>query len=395
MPDSRESKRYAALGASTSKDGVHKALVASGTSSKGPTFFAEVQNDCCGDPSYYSMLHADGAGTKAIVAYLAYRETKDPRYFRSLAQDSLVMNLDDVICVGAFESLVLSNTLGRNRTVIPDEAVQEIISGYREQIQLLAEHGIEIQMAGGETADLGDLVRTLVVDSTLFARVKRAEAISTDAIAAGDIIIGLSSTGQSRHEPRENSGIGSNGITLARHAVLPRRYAEKYPEILDPRIDPAVAYAGSHELFTTPSPLSMNVAEALLSPTRSYAPVIRSVLKEVGREVHGIVHCSGGGQSKALRFGKSVRYVKDNLFPIPPIFQLIQQSGQIPWSEMYTVFNMGHRMELMLPPQYEKTIIDIASSFGIEAKRIGHIEKSAGANEVKLTSAVGNFNYSL
>jgi len=383
-----ESHLYAALGASSSKDGVHKAL--GGLTSGG--FFAEVRDDVAGDPSYYSLLHADGAGTKAIVAYLAFRETGSTSWFKSLAIDSLVMNLDDVACVGSFESLLLSNTIGRNRTLVPDEAVGEIIAGYKEFAERLSSLGIGVSLAGGETADMGDVIRTIVIDSTMFGRVKRSSAINTHSIQDGDTIVGLSNSGQASYEDSANSSIGSNGFTLARHALIEKSYAEKYPEILDPAIAAQQAYRGKQKLFDSPSPLKETIASALLSPTRTYAPVIKSALKELQSEVHGIIHCSGGGQSKALRFGNKKRFVKDNFFPIPPVFELIQNNLDVPWREMYTVFNMGHRMEVIVPKDRAKAVVDVASSFGIEGKIVGYIE-DAVANSVVLKTPHGTFEY--
>ncbi len=400
MSSSNESKIYAALGASSSKQGVHKALEASlgadpqgVTSSHEPRFFAEVRPDVLGDPDYYSLLHADGAGTKSIVAYIAYQETHDPSWFKSLAIDSCIMNVDDVACVGAFEGMLLSNTIGRNRRLIPDECIEAVISGYREIVALLSTQGVPIVLAGGETADMGDLIRTLVLDSTLFARVKRTHAISTDAILPGDIIIGLSSTGTALYETEPNSSVGSNGFTLARHALIARKYSDKYPEILDPGIDPAIAYRGSHDLFSSPPPLSTSIAKSLLSPTRTYAPILKLLHQELGKDLHGAIHCSGGGQTKILRFGRNVHYVKDSLFECPPVFQLIQQSLSVPWREMYSVFNMGHRMEIILNEKHAPNVIAAAKGFGIEAKPIGHVQAGNGSNSLTIKSPYGTFDY--
>ncbi|MEZ4753859.1 MAG: AIR synthase-related protein [Bdellovibrionota bacterium] len=387
---SAESNTYAKLGASSSKAGVHQAIDA-----KEHSFFASVVEDVSGDKNYYSLLHADGAGTKVIVAYLAFKETGDPSWFRGIAQDSLVMNLDDIACVNAFESLVLSNTIGRNRSLIPDEVIAELIKGYQECATTLVEHGVNINLCGGETADLGDLVRTIVIDSTLFARVKKSEAISTDAIQSGDVIIGLSSTGQASYEEKENSGLGSNGYTLARHALIASKYAEKYPEIVDPSLSAKEIYQGKLDLLDPLPNLSLNLAEALLSPTRSYAPIIRETTLKLGNQVHGIIHCTGGGLSKNLRFGKNKCYIKDNLFTTPPIFELIQKSMNVPWKEMYTVFNMGHRIEIILPENSAQTVIDIAKSFGVDAQKVGYVEDSDGANEVMIQSEYGEFAYRL
>jgi phosphoribosylformylglycinamidine cyclo-ligase len=399
---SPESQLYAALGASSSKKGVHAALdsaleakqiAASGAPSG---FFASVCPDVAGDPEYWSLLHADGAGTKSIPAYLAYRESGDPKWFRFIAYDSFVMNIDDIACVGAFEGLVLSNTIGRNRTRVPDEVIRELITGYNEVAEILHSHGVPITLAGGETADVGDLVRTVIVDSTLFARVKKSVAINTHAIQTGDCIIGLSSTGKATFETKENSGIGSNGITLARHALIPNKYATKYPEILDEGVSASIAYRGTAtDLFAQLPGSSLSYIEALLSPTRTYAPLVKQVHQELGKELHGAIHCSGGGLTKILRFGKNKRYIKNNLFPTPPLFLEIQRSLSVPWNEMYSVLNMGHRMELVVPHNRVQIIQDIAASYNIEARAIGYVEEGNGNSSVQVSSAHGIFEYTL
>ena len=383
-----ESDLYAQLGVSSSKAGVQAAL-----GLERSTFFCPLQADCCGDPLYLSALHADGAGTKSIVAYLAFRETGEPRWFRSLAQDSLIMNIDDLACVNALENLTVCNTIGRNRRLIPDAAIQEIIAGYRETAAALTEDGIPVRLSGGETADIGDLVRTLVVDSAVLGRVKKNEVISTDNIMPGDIIVGLSSTGQSRGEAAPNSGIGSNGLTLARHALLSKHYAASYPEALDSHCDSKNVYSGPFKLSDTPSELGMSLASALLSPTRSYAALIKEVLAALGSELHGAIHCTGGGQTKILKFGRGCCYLKDNLFPVPPLFALIQKTTALPWSEMYTVFNMGHRLELLLPERRLAAIQAIAAQHGIEARRIGSVIAAQSANQLILKTPFGEFSY--
>lgn len=388
---SQESAEYAALGASSSKRGVHGAV----GYATGKNFFAEVVEDLAGDSNYYSLLHADGAGTKSIVAYLAYRETKDCSWFSGLAQDSLVMNLDDVACVGAFQNLALSNTIGRNRFLVSDDCISAIVSGYQECAATLQQHGIHITMTGGETADVGDLVRTAIVDSTLFARVLKKRAVSFHAAAPGDVIVGLSSTGRATYERHDNSGIGSNGLTLARHALIAKQYAVQYPEIVDPAIDGTKTYRGVSELFSTPAPLAMNIAKALSSPTRTYAPVLKKILDQHHADIHGIVHCSGGGQTKIKNFGSGLRFVKDNLFSVPAVFELIQATAQVPWKEMFAVFNMGHRMELICTPKHAAAVCSIAEKFNIEAKIIGRVEQSSTpANEVVIDSTFGSFTYS-
>ncbi len=385
-----EAGSYAALGASSSKAGVHAAV----GYTPGREYFAELFPDVCRNPNYYSLLHADGAGTKAIVAYIAFKESSDPSWFRSLAQDSLVMNLDDVACVGAFDSLALCNTIGRNKRCVPDDAIEQIVAGYRDTIANLAREGVDIELCGGETADVGDIVRTLIVDSSLFARVKRDVAVSFNRIADGDVILGISSTGQCGYENSPNSGIGSNGLTLARHALIASEYAQKYPEILAPEIDPLKAYQGKWKLFDTPKPLTQNIARSLLSPTRSYAPFIKRLLEEAGVEIHGIVHCTGGGQTKIGHFGKGNRYIKTDLFPVPPIFELIQQSLSVPWAEMYAVFNMGHRLEIICNEKTASTARAIADYFKLESRRVGVVEHfGSGRNEVVIDGKFGTFHY--
>ncbi|MBX7145138.1 MAG: phosphoribosylformylglycinamidine cyclo-ligase [Oligoflexia bacterium] len=384
----KDASTYSALGASASKAGVHAAV----GYKAGSSYFAEPLPDVCGNADYYSFLHSDGAGTKSIIGYLAYRESKDTSWFRNLAFDSLSMNLDDVACVGALTSLTLTNTIGRNRQLIPDQAIQEIVSGYRDAAKRMASYGIDISLAGGETADLGDIVRTLVVDSALFARVKRKHAVCFDRVCEGDVIIGLASFGKCAYESEFNSGIGSNGLTLARHALIHSSYAEKYPEILDPTIDASLAYRGKHKLFDAPKPLSQNIARALLSPTRSYAPFIAAALQELGTEVHGLVHCTGSGQTKIKNFGRGKRYIKNGFFPTPAIFEAIQASLNIPWEEMYSVFNMGHRLEVICPEKSAKVIEKLAARLKIDTIKVGFVEEIRGSrNEVVLDTPYGCF----
>lgn len=398
MPSSRESESYAKLGASSAKDAVHAAR-----GEDLSEFFAEVREDVAGDPDYYSMLHSDGAGTKSIVSYLTFRESNDPKWFKSLAQDCVVMNLDDVACVGAFEGIIFNNTIDRNRFLIPDEAVQALIDGYGEFQQTLADAGLPIELGGGETADMGDVVRTVSLNSTLFARVKRTEAISAKRIKAGDVIVGISGVGQASFESCENSSIGCNGFTLARHALIANKYAQKYPEILDPAVGLENGYQGKQDLFDSPEPLKSTIAEAMLSPTRCYAPIVKKIVDELGSEIHAAIHCSGGGQTKISRFGKNIRYVKDNLFETPPIYSVIQANMNIPWNEMYSVFNMGHRLEIVCDEKNVSSIVDISKSFNIEAKTIGRVEgvdansqnadSQNGINSVEIQSPYGTFEF--
>jgi phosphoribosylformylglycinamidine cyclo-ligase len=387
---SLESELYASLGASSSKAGVLAALAGNVSHQ----YFAKVNADVCGDPDYFSLLHADGAGTKAIVAYLAYKETNDSSWFKGLAQDSLVMNLDDIACINAFEGIVLSNTIGRNRFLIPDEVINALITGYKDCIDLLSDLGIPIDFAGGETADMGDIIRTMVIDSTLFARVKRAEIIDASRIAAGDVIIGLCSTGHASFEKTPNSGIASNGFTLARHALLNKEYAEKYPEIVDPTLKGSSAYRGAYLLDDAPPELGMSVGEALLSPTRPYAPIIRTIAKELGSELHAAINCSGGGQTKLVRFGVNKHFIKDNLFPCPPIFDLIRKSVSLSWPELYAVFNMGSRIDIICPPAHLATVVSIAKSFDIVAQQVGYVEESQEGNKLTIHRGIERYDYS-
>lgn len=386
---SAESSTYAALGASSAKGGVLAAVGESGPA----RYFVSPIDDPTGDPSYAFFLHADGAGTKSIVSYLLFRETGDPRWFRSLAVDSLVMNLDDVACVGGLEGLVLCNTIGRNRNLIPDEAIAEIISGYKDCTAMLRSLGVNVTLSGGETADVGDLCRTVIVDSTLTARVPRARLIDTTRITPGDVIVGFSSSGQSTFEAAPNSSIGSNGLTLARNALLARAHADRYPEVADPAIPTELGYRGPFSVTDYEPSLGMTVGEALVSPTRPYAPLIQKMTERLGEALHGLIHCTGGGQVKIRRFGKGVRYEKDSLFHTPPIFSLIQRHGAIPWSEMYSVFNMGHRLEAVIPPDAAAEAISCARDFGIAAQVIGRVTSSKGENEVIISSPYGTFEY--
>ncbi len=386
---SAESSIYAALGASSAKAGILQAIGEGKTS----RYFASPSPDPSGDPNYAYFLHADGAGTKSIVAYLLYRETGDISWFRSLAVDSLVMNLDDLACAGAIDGLVLSNTIGRNRRLVPDAAVGEIIRGYQELITKLDQAGVSVCMAGGETADVGDLVRTLIVDSTLSARIPRSKLVDAYRVAEGDLIVGFSSTGQSTLEQTSNSGIGSNGLTLARNALLSRYHTDTYPEVVDPLAPEHLAYSGSCRVTDHRAELGTTVGAALLSPTKPYAPLIKAMLERFFDSVHSLVHCTGGGQTKIKRFGKNVRFVKDKLFPTPPIFSLIQEQARVPWEEMYAVFNMGHRLEACVTPEIADELVALGSQFGIAAQVIGRVTSIEGDNEVVIRSSHGEFRY--
>lgn len=379
-----ESKFYAKFGASSSKEAVHSVV---GNTSD---YFCKLIDDVCGDPDYYSLVHADGAGTKSIIAYLAYKETGDLKYFAGIAQDSLVMNIDDIACVNAFESLAFSNSIGRNKNIIPDEAIKVIINSYDDVIENLRDLGVDIKSCGGETADLGDLVRTIILDSTIFGRVKSTDVISTSNMQPGDVIVGLSSTGQASFENTPNSGIASNGISLARHALISKEYLSKYPEIIDPKITDG--YQGKFDIFKTEIEPGMTIIDGLLSPTRSYSPIIKKICQELGSNVHGIIHLTGGAQTKILKFGSNLKFVKNNLFPMPKIFRLIQESLSVPWDEIYTVFNSGHRIEVVLPKEYAQRVIEITNEFNIDAQIIGHLEYSE-KNALEISGEFGTFNF--
>jgi phosphoribosylformylglycinamidine cyclo-ligase len=306
----------------------------------------------------------------------------------------MAMNLDDVACSGGVDGLFLSNTIGRNRSLVPDSAVAEIVAGYREYAEILAAEGVQIQLGGGETADMSDLVRTVVVDSTLCSRIPRSQLVDTWRVTPGDVIVGFSSTGKARYEAKENSGVGSNGLTLARHVVLTSEYVLQYPEIVDPALSKELAYRGSFKLSDTPHGLGMSIGEALLSPTRSYTPLIKVLLSTLGEKIHSLIHCTGGGQAKIKRFGRGVRYEKHNLFPTPAIFSLIQSHGKIPWEEMYAVFNMGHRLEACVDPASADQVIALSEQFGIAAQVVGRVTSSDTGNEVIISSPHGVFRYS-
>ena len=385
---------YLSRGVSPTKDDVKKA-VSGQSGGVFPGTFCKLVEDIAGDPDYCLAVHADGAGTKSSAAYLAYRETGDVGWFSSLAQDSLVMNTDDLACVGAVSGLSLSNTIGRNAHRVDGACIAAVIRGYDAVIEKLRGLGIDIRMTGGETADVGDLVRTIIVDSTLVARVRRDEVVNASGIKPGHVIVGLSSSGKASYEDKENSGISSNGLTAARHMLLSKYYLEKYPESVSETIPADKVYCGKFRLEDRLPGSSLTVGEAILSPTRTYLPVISEVLSKHRESISGIIHCTGGGQAKCKDFGKNLRYVKDNLFPFPPIFQAIFESGEIPLREMYQVFNCGHRIEFYCDESAVQDIIAIAAHFGIEAKVIGHVEAlpEGSSNEVVISSGNEKFIY--
>lgn len=386
------SDRYLQRGVSASKDDVHKAI---STLDKGlfPKAFCKISPDMLGgDEAYCNIMHADGAGTKSSLAYLYWKETGDISVWRGIAQDAVVMNTDDLICVGATDHMLLSSTIGRNKNLIPGEVIAEIIQGTEEVLQMLRDNGIGIYSTGGETADVGDLVRTIIVDSTVVARLKRSDVVSNEHIQAGDVIIGLASDGQANYEKTYNGGMGSNGLTSARHDVLGHYLAGQYPESFDPQVPRDLVYSGSRRLEEAVSGTPMNVGQLILSPTRTYAPVIKAILGEFRPHLHGMVHCSGGAQTKVMHFVDQVHIIKDQLFPVPPLFEMIQKESGTSYQEMYQVFNMGHRMEIYVNPTYADQIIQISQSFGIPAQVIGRVESSP-IKKLSIRSEFGEFVY--
>lgn len=387
--------RYDQRGVSASKEEVHKAI---SKVDKGlfPRAFCKVVPDHLGqDEDSCLVMHADGAGTKSSLAYLYWKETGDLSVWKGIAQDALVMNLDDLLCVGISDRILLSSTIGRNKHLIPGEVIATIINGTEELASSLSQYGVNIHTTGGETADVGDLVRTIIVDSTVTAKTKRSEVINNANIQAGDVIVGLSSTGKATYEDEYNSGIGSNGLTSARHDVFSRYLAKKYPESFDPNTAKEVIYSGSKALTDKIDELPLDIGKAVLSPTRTYAPIIKRIFENFPKkDIHGMVHCSGGAQTKVLHFVEDLHIIKDNLFEIPPLFQLIQRESQTSWKEMYQVFNMGHRMELYVPKEKAEAICDIARSFEVDAKVVGRVEANDKGKQLTITSDKGSFSYS-
>ena len=372
------SDRYTQRGVSASKEDVHQAI---SKLDKGlfPKAFCKIVADHLGnDKDYCTVMHADGAGTKSSLAYIYWKETGDLSVWKGIAQDAIIMNIDDLLCVGATDNILLSSTIGRNKILIPGEVISTIINGTEEILEMLRKHGLGIVSTGGETADLGDLVRTIVVDSTVVSRMKRSDVIDNSRIQAGDVIVGLASHGKSSYEDSYNGGMGSNGLTSARHDVFDKEYASKYPESYDQNISSELVYSGKYKVTDEIPGVGVNVGKLVLSPTRTYAPIIIEVLKNLRSEIHGMVHCSGGAQTKVLHFVENLRIIKDNLFDIPPLFKLIQEESGTEWKEMYKVFNMGHRMELYLDEKNAQEVIDISKHFDVDAKVIGRVEVSVG-----------------
>ena len=384
--------KYSRRGVSSNKEDVHAAIK---DIDKGlfPRAFCKIVPDLLGgDKEYCNIMHADGAGTKSSLAYVYWRETGDLSVWKGIAQDAIVMNLDDLLCVGVYNNILLSSTIGRNTHFIPGTVISEIIKGTEEVLEELRSYGIGIWSTGGETADIGDLVRTIVVDSTVVARAKRSEIISNHNIKPGDVIVGLSSSGQTAYEKEYNSGIGSNGLTAARHDIFATYLATRYPESLDTQLTYDLIYSGSLKLTDKVTDYNIDAGKLLLSPTRTYAPVMKTIIEEMHPAIHGIIHCSGGGQTKVLHFIDNLHVIKDNLFPVPPLFNLIQEQSGNNWDEMYKVFNMGHRLEIFTTPDDANRIIDIAAGFRLDAKIIGHCEAWRG-KKVTIKSENGVFEY--
>ena len=388
------SKRYAQRGVSAEKEDVHKAIK---NVDKGlfPKAFCKIIPDhLTNDEEYCLIMHADGAGTKSSLAYMYWKETGDLSVWKGIAQDALIMNIDDLLCVGATDNILLSSTIGRNKNLIPGEVISAIINGTEELILELKGFGVEIHSTGGETADVGDLVRTIIVDSTVTARIKKSNVVDNANIQPGDVIVGLSSSGQATYEKEYNGGMGSNGLTSARHDVFNKTLAEKYPESFDNSIPTELIYSGSKQLVDKVEDSPLDTGKLVLSPTRTYAPIIKEILSQLTpKEIHGMVHCSGGAQTKILHFVESLHIIKDNMFDVPPLFKLIQEESKTDWKEMYQVFNMGHRMEIYLPEEFAQQIINISKSFGVDAKIVGRVEAQENGEKLTINSSLGSFEY--
>ena len=386
-------QRYTLRGVSASKEDVHKAIQ---HIDKGifPSAFCKVIPDMLGgDPDYCNIMHADGAGTKSSLAYIYWRETGDLSVWKGIAQDALIMNLDDLLCVGATDNILVSNTIGRNKRLIPGEVISAIINGMDELLAELRNMGIGVFATGGETADVGDLVRTIIVDSTVTCRMQRRDVIDNARISAGDVIVGLASFGQATYEKTYNGGMGSNGLTSARHDVFAKYIADKYPESFDAALPHELVYSGKLALTDSIVGVPVDAGCLVLSPTRTYAPVVKKIFDSGLRShIHGMIHCSGGAQTKILHFTDKLRIVKDSLFPVPPLFRLIQEQSSTDWAEMYKVFNMGHRMEVYLAPEYADEVIAISKSFDIDAQIVGRVEES-DKKELIISSEYGTFHY--
>ncbi|MEE1207882.1 MAG: AIR synthase-related protein [Muribaculaceae bacterium] len=385
--------RYDLRGVSASKEDVHNAIK---NIDKGlyPKAFCKIIPDILGgDPEMCNIMHADGAGTKSSLAYIYWRETGDLSVWRGIAQDALIMNIDDLLCVGATDNILVSSTIGRNKMLVPGEVISAIINGTDELLAELREQGVGVYATGGETADVGDLVRTIIVDSTVTCRMRRADVINNANIAAGDVIVGLCSYGQAVYETSYNGGMGSNGLTSARHDVFCKDYARKYPESFDAAVPDELVYSGTRHLEDMEPGAPINAGRLVLSATRTYAPIIKEVLNQMRPLIHGMVHCSGGAQTKVMHFVENKHVIKDNLFAPGPLFEMIARESGTDWKEMYKVFNMGHRMEIYLRPEDAQRVIDIAARFGVEGKVIGRVEEGDGQNRLTIVSPHGTFEY--
>jgi len=387
------SSRYNLRGVSATKEDVHHAIK---KLSKGvfPNAFCKVVPDHLGESKNHCVImHADGAGTKSSLAYIYWKETGDLSVWKGIAQDALVMNIDDLLCVGAFDNILVSTTIGRNKNLIPGEVISAIINGVEEFLAKMRSYGINIHSTGGETADVGDVVKTIIVDSTVTCRVKRKDIVD-EKIKAGDVIVGLASYGKAKYENEYNGGMGSNGLTSARHDVFEKLYSKKYPESFDGAIPNVVIYSGTKKLTDPTEVKGVDAGKLVLSPTRTYAPIIKNIIEKYRKNIHGIIHCSGGGQTKVLKFANGVHIIKDNLFPTPPLFKLIQHESKTDWKEMYQVFNMGHRMEIYTNKRSAEKMISISKSFGVDAQIIGRVERSSSKkNKLTIESQHGKFEY--
>ncbi len=386
-------ERYIQRGVSASKEDVHNAIK---HVDKGlyPTAFCKIIPDILGgNPEYCNIMHADGAGTKSSLAYMYWKETGDISVWRDIAQDALIMNIDDLLCVGATDNILVSSTIGRNKLLVGGEVISAIINGTEELLAELREMGVGVYSTGGETADVGDLVRTIIVDSTVTCRMKRSDVIDNGNIRGGDVIVGLSSSGQASYESKYNGGMGSNGLTSARHDVFAHELAKKYPESYDAAVPEELVYSGNKNLTDTVDGSPLDAGRLVLSPTRTYAPIIKAILSEMRAKIHGMVHCSGGAQTKVLHFVNNKKIIKDNLFPIPPLFKLIHEESGTPPQEMYKVFNMGHRMELYVAPEDAERIIEISRSYGVDAQIVGRVEEHAEGNSLEIHSPWGILKY--
>lgn len=386
-------QRYDLRGVSASKEDVHNAIK---NVDKGlyPKAFCKIIPDILGgDPEWCNIMHADGAGTKSSLAYAYWRETGDLSVWRGIAQDALVMNLDDLLCVGATDNILVSSTIGRNKMLVPGEVIAAIINGTEELLAGLRDMGISIYSTGGETADVGDLVRTIIVDSTVTCRMRRADVVNNADIAAGDVIVGLASDGQATYETFWNGGMGSNGLTSARHDVFCKAVGERYPQTFDPAVPSDLVYSGSMELTQAVEGSPVDAGKLVLSPTRTYAPVVKELLNRMRPAIHGMVHCSGGAQTKVMHFVENKHVIKDNLFPTPVLFEMIQRESGTDWKEMYKVFNMGHRLEVYLPADKAAEVIAISESFGIPARIVGRVEERKEGNLLTIKSSKGTFEY--